>query len=206
MSESVTEGTAGDTGEAVGQSDISAQEDQEAQEALDHIMAEDDPDALRAEMERWKRTAQKHERTARDNSAAAKRWQAQEEANKSDLQKAVEAREAAERERDSVRMQHSRTLAANANDLPPELIDFLGDGTSEEITERAEQLSVVIKTAAEKIASGKITDETESHVNGRRSSVRNRPVESMRPGSAPSSSKAATSDQLFRQLITGDQD
>lgn len=201
MSESAAEGTAGDTGEVIDQPDTSAQEDQEAQAALDKIMAENDPEALRAEMDRWKRTAQRHERAARDNSKAADKLRQIEEANKSDLQKAVEAREAAERERDSARTQQNRMLAAAAHDLPPELIDFLGEGTSEEITERAEQLSGIIKSAAEKLAAS-----SESH-NGRPpASARRRPVESMRPGAAPASAGIQTPDQMFRQLITGDQD
>src|SRR6516165_3184631 len=149
MSDSVPE-TGGDTGEVVDASAAAlATEDQEAEEQLHDIMQQEDPDELKRQVDHWKKAAQRHERTARDNSGAAKRLREMEDANKSELQKAVDAQQAAERERDAVRGDRDRMLAAAAHDLDPDLIDFLGTGTEEDINARAEVLAGIITKAAQ---------------------------------------------------------
>jgi hypothetical protein len=163
-------------------------------------MQENDPDELAKQVQHWRSTAQRHEKTARDNSKAAERLRAIEDANKTELQKATEARESAERERDAALTASSRMMAAAAHNLDPELIDFLGDGTSEEISARAEQLAGIIEANANKLAEQK----TASQGNGRQPQTgTRRPVETMRPGSAPASTGASTPDQMFRQLLNG---
>jgi hypothetical protein len=205
MSETATEDT-GATGEAGATGANPADEhpeDQSAEEQLHGVMQEQDPDELQRQVEHWKQMARRHERTARDNSGAAKKWREQEDANKSDVQKALEAQQAAEQERDALRMSQSRMLAAAAHNLSPDLIDYLGDGTSEEITEKAERLSGIIEaevTRRMQAAQGQ-------QGNGGRSGG-GRPAErlaGMRAGAAPADNAAMTSDQMFRRLMTGEQ-
>src|SRR5277367_3266991 len=128
MSESVPEGTAGDTGVAADPTaGTDPSEDQSAEEALHGVMQETDPDELAKQVRHWQRTAQRHERTARDNSAAATRLRQLEDASKTEVQRAVDAQQAAERERDAAMSQNARVMAAAAHSVP-ELADFLGDG------------------------------------------------------------------------------
>ena len=199
MSESGT-GVLGDgTGEADDTGNQSA-EDQEAQNLLDNMLQEDDPDALKQQVDHWRKTAQRHERSARDNSAAARRLQKLEDANKSELQKAVEAQQAAERERDAARMQTDRMMAAAAHNLDPDLIEYLGEGTAEEITARAEQLAKLVEAMAKK----KVDELTGQNGGGRAAGGARtaRPVATMRPGSAPAGSAPASLDDQFRRLLT----
>jgi gas vesicle protein len=201
MSESVVEPDAGGTGEVVAQDSDTSAEDQAAEEAL-HQLVQDDPDELKRQIEHWRKTAQRNDRTARDNSAAAKRLRELEEASKTDLQKAVDAQRTAELERDALRAEHTRATVAAAHDLDPELSDFLGDGTEEDITARADQLSEIINRAATKLAA-------EMQQNGGRppgGARPGRPVESMRPGAAPAGSGATDANDMFRKLLTGDRD
>jgi hypothetical protein len=209
MSESATETDVGGTGEVTdtsvdttsgqGAEGTADAEDQAAEEAL-HQLVQDDPDTLKAEVERWKRMAQRHERSARDNSAAAKRLRDLEDANKSDLQKATEAQRAAELERDALRAEHNRTTAAAAHDLDPGLAEFLGDGSQEDIEARADQLSDIIAKVATKLAEQMIQQNGGRPPGGARPG---RPVESMRPGAAPAGSAATDANAMFRQILTG---
>lgn len=205
MSESVVEGNAGDTGVApAGQGGDQGQtsaEDSAAEATLAGIMQQEDPEELKKQLAHWKSTAQKHERTARDNSSAAKKLRDIEEANKTELQKAIDAQHDAEARAAAVTSQNARMMAAAANDLDPDLIPFLGDGTSEEINERAVQLAAIVDASARKLV------EQIQGQNGNGSAAlgvrQTRPVESLRPGSAPATNQPVTHDQMFRQLITG---
>lgn len=204
MSESAgTEGT-GVTGEvdtsAAGTSDVgTAAEDAAAEAELHGIMQEQDPEELAKQVKHWQRTAQRHERTARDNSAAARELQTLKDASKTELERAVSAQQAAEHERDAVRTQHARTVAASAHGLDPEFADFLSGSTEDEINESAETLNTLIEKAAQKLAG-----QTQQNGGGRVSGGTRRPVESMRPGAAPAGARPANSNNdLFRQLMGG---
>jgi hypothetical protein len=208
MSESSVETDVGETGEATDTSaeDTSA-EDQAADAALAELAA-DDPEHLKAQVQHWMKTAQKHEKTARNNSAAAAKLRELEDANKTDLERAVSAQQAAEQERDALRSEHARSLAAAAHDLDPELTEYLGDGTEDEINSRAEQLAGIIKSAAEKLAEQMVEQAMQNGGRGPggTGTRRARPVESLRPGAAPAGSSASDANDMFRQLLTGDRD
>jgi hypothetical protein len=210
MSETASETDVGGTGEVTdtsvdatsgqGAGTTADAEDQAAEEAL-HQLVQDDPETLKGEIDRWRRTAQRHEKTARDNSAAAKRLQALEDANKSDLQKATEAQRAAELERDALRAENTRSTVAAAHDLDPGLAEFLGDGSEDDINARADQLSDIITKMATKLAEQMIQQQNGGRPPG---GVRpGRPVESMRPGAAPAGSTATDVNAMFRQILTG---
>jgi hypothetical protein len=207
MSESAVEGLASDTGVAETTGDATSTseghpEDQEAEEQLHQVMQAEDPDELKKEAERWRGLAQRHEKTARNNAADAKAWREQQDANKSELQKAQEARLAAEQERDALATQQNRMLAAAANDLSPDLIEFLGNGTAEEISDRAATLARLMNEEADRRVDARSKQATG---NGRPTVRGQAPVGTMRSGSAPSTGANLTSpDQMFRQLIQGD--
>jgi hypothetical protein len=206
MSESAGETGTGATGEVVNTGVDTSAEDQAAEEALHDLVQQEDPEELKKQVDKWRKAAQRHERTARDNSAAATKLQKLEDANKSELQKAVDAQAAAERERDAVRSEHTRLVAAAAHDLEPDMAGFLGDGTEDEINARADQLAGLIRSAAEKLAA-QLVEQTNQQGNGGRApgGARNRrPVESMRPGAAPAGSAATSANDMFRQLLTGE--
>jgi hypothetical protein len=205
MSETASEGIGGDTGE-VGDAGVvgTASEDQQAEELLHGVMQAEDPEELKRQVDHWKSTAQRHEKTARTNSSAAKRLQEIEDANKTELQRAVDAQQAAERERDATLAQSARMLAASTHELDPDLVDFLGDGSADEINARAEQLSGIIEQAAIKMAEQMVAQ----NGNGRAPVMQSsrRPVESMRPGAAPASSGTINSpDEMFRNLLNRQQ-
>lgn len=159
--------------------------------------------ATAEELAKWKSEARKWEGRARENSKAATKLKEIEQQSMSELEKAQAAqRDAEERAVQAVAM-HSRVMAAAAHDLPMELIDDLGSGTEEEISERAERFAQVIEeavTARTQELAAKIEELTAGR-NGQQISGA-RPVESMRPGSAPAAAGTASSpDEWFRQLL-----
>jgi len=198
MSEPAVEGVQGDTGEATGDQGLTDEENAAAEGQLQNIL-ENDPEELQRQLDHWRKTAQRHEKTARDNSAAATKLRELEDANKTELQKAQDALAQAQRERDAATFASSRMVAAATHDLDPDLIDFLGDGTPDEINSRAETLAGIITKAAAKLAE----QNTTSTPPGRQGRSQ-RPVESMRAGSAPSTTGPGTPDEMFRALINGD--
>jgi hypothetical protein len=208
MSESVVETGTGETGEVAdtGTEVVDTTEEDAAADAALAELVENDPEHLKAQVQHWMKAAQRHEKSARNNSAAAQKLRELEDANKSELQKAVEAREAAEHERDAVRSEHTRSLAAAAHDLDPELTDYLGTGTDEEINERAEHLAGIIKSAAEKLAEQMVEQAMQNGGRAPGGARRSRPVETLRPGAAPTGSAAGSADDMFRQLLTGNRD
>ena len=194
MSETVPEDPTG-VAEGTDQGADDSAEDQEAQDLLDN-MTGDDPDKLKEQITHWKKMSRQHERAASKNSDAARRLAQIEEGQKSDLQKAEEARQAAERDRDDARAQTNRMLAAAAHDLPTELIEYLGGGTADEISERAEQISGIIKAEVDKRVEALLPP------NGRsKTQTTPRQVAAMRPGAAPAGQSAGNPEQMFRQLI-----
>ena len=206
MSQSA-EGQAGDTGVAETTGDASSaleghEEDQSAEEQLHEVMQAEDPDELKKERDRWRSLAQRHEKTARTNADAAKQWRAQQDANKTELQKAQEAAQAAEERATAATTQTNRMLAAAANDLSPDLIEFLGDGSAEEIGERGATLNRLIEDEVVKRVDAR---SKQAAGNGRPTVRSQAPVSSMRSGSAPSTGgNLMGPEQLFRQLVSGD--
>jgi hypothetical protein len=161
------------------------------------------------ELAHWKEMARKHEKRAKENAAAAARLKTIDQSNMSEVEKAQAAQREAERERDEARDTHARMMAAASNDLPVELIDFLGTGSEEEINERAEMISSIIDETAQaiaeqlikdQIASGKLIDGA-SRNGGQTQGPGARPVESLRAGSAPAGTAPASEEQWFRQLL-----
>jgi hypothetical protein len=158
-----------------------------------------DAEELSKQLDHWKQMARKNETRARENAAAAQRLQEIEDANKTELQKAVEAQQRAEAERDDALVNHSRIMAAAANNLPVELIDHLGGGTADEINDRARIFSDAIEKRAQEIVT-----ENYQQAAGRNGMpmMGARPVESLRPGSAPAGGTPNNPEDWFRALVS----
>lgn len=171
-------------------------EDAEAAELLEGMQPGTD---LAAELEKWKTESRKWEKRSKENSQAANRLKEIEQQNMSELEKAQAAAADAEERATTALAMHNRVMAAAAHNLPVDLIEDLGSGTEDEINERAERFSRVIEEAVQ-IRVQELTAGNAGR-NGQQFSGA-RPVESMRPGSAPSQSETPTTpDQWFRQLL-----
>ena len=170
-------------------------EDAEAAELLSGMSQQEN-----AEQDDWKAKAREWEKRAKQNSKAAARLKEIEQANMSELEKAQAAQRDAEERANTATAMHNRVMAAAANNLPVDLIDHLGSGTEEEINETAEIFARVIEDEVQR----RVDEITGGNAdrNGQRNSGA-RPVESMRPGSAPASGGTPTSpDEWFRQLLS----
>lgn len=111
------------------------------------------------------------------------RLQEFEDRDKTELQKAIERAEAAEKGASGMRSANARLMAAATHNIPPDLIDFLGSGTDEEINARAEALAERLKAATPPAPPAS-----------------QRPVESLTPGAAPSSAATADPDAWIRRM------
>jgi hypothetical protein len=207
--------TAGPQGDGAGQPTGDQVVDPAAQAEGDTPEGQgDEPETdWQAEAEKWKSLARKHERTAGQNADAAKRLKTIEDQNKTDLQRAQEAQQEAERQRDEALETHARIMAAATHDVPVDLIDLLGTGTAEEIDERAQLVSGVIQAEATRLANqmfqaagidpaslangGANGSPTASGAAAR---AGHRPVESMGGGTQPArGTQPMTSDDWLRE-------
>lgn len=112
------------------------------------------------------------------------------DAEKTELQKAQEAAKRYESELTTTRVANARLMAAVAHDLPPDLIDLLGDGTDEEIDARA-------KLLAEKLAA---TVPTPAAEPAKPTATPTRPVEALKPGGRPATQEPEDPNDWLRRL------
>lgn len=112
-----------------------------------------------------------------------------EDAQKTELQKAQEAAKRYETELTTTRVANARLMAAVAHDLPPDLIELLGDGTEEEIDARAKLLAAKLAAAAP--APG---------AESKPSPAITRPVESLTPGGKPASAEPEDPNAWLRRM------
>lgn len=167
---------------------------------------------LAKEIDKWKALSRKNEQRARDNSAAAKKLADFENANKSELQKAQDQAAQYQAEAANARAEKFRLTAAASHGLSSDFIDYLGAGEESEINERAESLSKQIQAQVDaqlqaELAKYGITPSngpagTAPSAAGAASlSLGRRPVESLRPGSAPANDAPANKNDAFRQML-----
>jgi hypothetical protein len=151
-----------------------------------------------AEITRWKTQARDNEKRAKANADKAKLHDAYVESQQTEQEKLAARLAAAEERASKSDGRYFRTLAAATYDLPPSMIDDLGDGTEEEISARAEKLAAAINERAAVLAAA------QAQVNGqqRGSGTGFRPVESLRPGGLPASdSKSKDPNAWIRQAL-----
>jgi hypothetical protein len=95
--------------------------------------------------------------------------QEREEANKTELQREREAREAIQRERDELQIGYTRLELAAIHNIPPDDIDLIGSGSREDMEARAARLGALHAANTTKTPAP----------------PSDRPVERLRPGAAP---------------------
>jgi hypothetical protein len=122
---------------------------------------------LQAELAKVRKEAAGYRTKLREAEPLVKKAQEAEEANKTEVQRALERAEAAEKINADLQVGYTRMEIAAARNIPPDLIDFLGSGSREEMEERAERLLTRIPSTS--------TPPPPS----------NRPVEGLRPGASP---------------------
>jgi hypothetical protein len=149
--------------------------------------------------------AREQEKRAKAGAAAIKRLQDLDDAQKTEAQRAAEGRLTAERERDEARAETHRLLAAAKHGITPEMIEFLGTGTEDEIDARAETLSEAIKKAAADLIAANGTGNRSGGLPGvGRNGFPggNRPIESLRPGGTPAGESGQYGkNDAFRALL-----
>lgn len=193
---------------AAGQADATATDDDQAQLLLADAMSQDDtggqsktgdgrtqtnvwddPESARREIEKVRREAAKWRtqfREAEPQLTEYKKWL---DSQKTEQQRLAEAKETAERELTTLRSANARLMAAATHNLPPDLIDFLGDGTEEQIDERARVL-------AERLSAVPAEPAPEQPRPAPR-----RPVESLTPGARPADEPPGDTNEAFRQFV-----
>ena len=141
-----------------------------------------------------KRALQEERKARRDAektlTALQARLQEFEDRDKTELQKAIERAEAAEKGASSMRVANTRLMAAATHNIPPDLIDLLGNGTDEEIDARA-------KLLAEKLSAANPPPAAEAE---RKAPASTRPVESLTAGGQPAGQKPLDMDAILRQM------
>lgn len=162
------------------------------------------------EVEKWKALARKHEQRAKENVVAATEWNKLQEGQKSELQKANERAEAAERDRNEERSERYRLLAAAQHGLGPEFIGYLGSGEESEISERAEALGKAMQAEVDKRLDAELqkygirrdgqAGTAPTAASAASLGLGRRPVESLRAGSAPVNTTPSNPNDLFRQM------
>ena len=202
MSEEAPESTGPETGQE--DQGAGAGTDPEGQAPEGTGEEEQTPEQLAAELRDWKARARQWENRSKGNSDAARELAEIKKAQMSEAERTQEELAEARRERDEARADHSRVMAAAAHDLPIEMIDDLGTGTDEEISERAERWAGLIETRAQEIAQVLVKDMLENGQGRNGSPMGARPVESLRAGSAPSNGSAPSDPNAwFRTLVQG---
>lgn len=169
--------------DAVQQPSSGPQDDPPGQQSSASSDPWSDPEVARKEIEKLRRESAGWRTKYREAEPQLTEYQKWQDAQKSEQQKLVEAKEAAERQLGDLRSTNARLLAAATHNIPPELIDLLGGGTDDEINARAEILAERLKATAP--ASTPTSQ---------------RPVESLTPGAAPSSAAPTDPDAWIRKL------
>lgn len=143
-----------------------------------------DPEAARKEIEKLRRESAGWRTKYREAEPQLTEYQQWQESQKTEQQKLLDAKEAAERQLGDLRATNTRLMAAATHNIPPDLIDLLGSGSDEEINARAEMLAERLKAAAPTA-----------------SPTSQRPVEALTPGAATASGSAAASpDEWIRRM------
>lgn len=168
------------------------------------------------EAEYWKGMARKHEGRAKSNAEAAQRLRKIEDASKSELQLANERAARAEQGQAEATAERHRLLAAASHGLTPDLVDFLGGGTEEDIFGRAEVLNAQIDLAVTQRLTAELAKYgIQPNANGTPGTAPSagaaaslaqgrRPVSQLRSGASPApqpSSTAGDPNAAFRNML-----
>lgn len=119
------------------------------------------------------------------------RLQQFEDAQKSELQKAQERAQQYEQELTATRVANARLMAAAIHNIPPDLIDLLGDGTDEEIEARAQLLAGKLAAVSAAAAPAETAATAPAAM---------RPVESLIPGGQPADQEPDDPNAWLRRM------
>lgn len=145
----------------------------------------EEPDP-KAEVEKWKALARKHEAEAKKNRAAASRLSEIEDANKSEIERATAAAQAAEDRATTAEREVTRLRIATRKGLPENLAARLRGDTEEELEADADELLAIVKGPDQE---GGEPD----------TGIQRRPQERLRPGSRPNAEPKLTSKEIVEK-------
>ncbi len=161
----------------------------------------------------WRHQARKHEKTAKSNSDAAKRWAEFEESQKSEQQKLLERAEAAELALVEERRGRARLMAAATYNLPADLLDRISGASEDEINDGAHALSQAIEAEIERRLPDLVEARVDAEIERRVAELEeaeqeqdsyprypSRPVESLTPGAMPASRGPADNNEWLRRM------
>ena len=151
-----------------------------------------DPEAARKEIEKLRRESAGWRTKYRDAEPQLSEYQKWVDSQKSEQQKLQEAKETAERELTGLRSANARLMAAATHNLPPDLIDLLGDGSADDIDARAKLLAEKLAAAAP--AAAPAAEPAKPASAGRR------PVEALTPGAKPASEEPDDPNAWLRRM------
>lgn len=160
-----------------------------------------DPKELQKQLAHWKAMSRKNEDRANASQSKAQEFDKLQDANKSELQKAQDNEARANARAADADAKTARLLAAATHELDPDLVDYLGAGTAEEINDRADTLARIINEQVEKRLEAARNGQ---QPNGQSAQPANgRPAESLRPGAAPApgAARATDANSAFRQML-----
>lgn len=105
----------------------------------------DDPQALREELEKWRKLSRKNEESAKRNAKAAQSWAEYEDSRKTEEQRAQDERDALIAERDDAKRQAAVFRAITEHGLSAEDLDLLKGIPADQLEERAKKLAARLK-------------------------------------------------------------
>ena len=106
------------------------------------------PEALAAEVEKWKGLSRKNEERAKENAGKATEYDKFLESQRTEQEKLELAKTTAEKQAAETAAELARMKAAVKHGLTEDDLDLLGSGTAEEIEVRAEKLAARLKATA----------------------------------------------------------
>lgn len=152
----------------------------------------DDPESARRMIEQLRRESAGWRTKYRQAEPLASKYRQAEDSQKTEIQRATERAQSLEQELADVRTSNARMMALVNHNLPPDLIDLLGNGTEEEIDARA-------KLLADKLAAAAPQPEPAAAEHAR--PAPRRPVESLTPGARPAGERPADPNEAFRGFL-----
>lgn len=133
-----------DEGSAATDTDTQGATEQQQQDTSGDTQQQADKD-WKAEADKWRELARKHEKDSRARAGAAEKLAALEESQKTEAQKVAERADAAEKRAAESERNLARYRVAVAKKLPAELVDRLRGDTEEEIAADADALLALVK-------------------------------------------------------------
>lgn len=191
MSETATEVAPVEPTEAEPTKEFSPQEEQpdtgESQQEND----------WKTEAEKWKAMSRRHEKDAKANAEAARKYAEFEESQKTEQQRLADRAAAAEQRALAAEIGRAKLMAAAAYNIPTSLLDRLGGSSEDEINEAAQELAAEFEAEMERRLAA-VTRAAPEAAPER--PARTRPVESLTPGALPAGERSSDGNDFLRRM------